>query len=355
MKNSAILARIGYFGQEVYGLEIPWEGMVGVSDVEVQDGKNHVPVSCVENCDGFVKILLEPFPISHSFCVKIAQNKYDDSSFSEIRTQWADAFLSAEKNGIRYRLYSPKANQPRPLVLFLHGSGETGEDNRKQVFHCFGAAKLAQDYPDCYILAPQANGIILSDHQLVRFKKMTFHTSHLGPATGWTREYLAGICDIIREMIADGRVNPSRVYVTGMSMGGGGTLLAMSVGADLFAAAVPICPTMTPETYRILCGLEHSKLWITCSYLDHTIYRHKYIVDGILTLRDAGNRDAKLTMFAPEELEAYGISTEESLSLDEKASQNHLCWIPTYCNEHGVISWMMEQKKELSTCTKTKA
>lgn len=345
MNNSVILARIGYHGQEVYGLEIPWKGEIAASDVGVRRGKQKVPVSYVENCDGFVRILLESFPIRSSFSVTIAKEKFDDSSFAEVKTLWADAFLPLERNGIRYRLYSPKAIQPRPLILFLHGGGETGDDNRKQVFDCFGAAKLAEDYPDCYVLAPQAKGGIPTSLQLNNFKKMTFHTSHLGPATGWTREYLAGICDLIREMITDGRVNPARVYVTGMSMGGGGTLTAMSVGADLFAAAVPICPTMTPDTYRILCGLEHSKLWITCSYLDHTIYRHKYIVDGILTLRDAGNQDAKLTMFAPEELEAYGISTEETLSLEEKASQNHLCWVPTYCNEHGVISWLMEQKK----------
>ena len=53
-------------------------------------------------------------------------------------------------------------------------------------------------------------------------------------------------------MIADGKVNPKRVYVTGLSMGGAGNLRALSVGSDLFGAAVPICPTMTPETYGIL-------------------------------------------------------------------------------------------------------
>ncbi len=345
MYHSTILARIGYFGQEVYGLEIPMENAADISDIAVCSNDMQIPVVDTEICSSFVRILLEPFPIRNSFSVKIGQKTIDPSLFTQVKTDWADDFLPAEKNGIRYRLYSPKANQARPLILFLHGGGETGEDNRKQVYNCFGAAKLAQDYPDCYVLAPQAKGIAPTAKQLSNFKKMTFHTSHLGPPTGWTREYLAGVCDIIRDMIADGRVNPSRVYVTGMSMGGGGTLTAMSVGSDLFAAAVPICPTMTPDTYRILCGLTHSKLWITCSYLDHTVYRHKYIVDGILALRDAGNRDAKLTIFAPEELEVYGISTDETLTLEQKAGQNHLCWVPTYCNEHGVISWLIEQKK----------
>jgi len=42
--------------------------------------------------------------------------------------------------------------------------------------------------------------------------------------------------------------------------------------------------------------------------VDHTIYRHKYIVDGIMALRDAGNQNAHLTLYSPEELAAFGIA-----------------------------------------------
>ena len=66
---------------------------------------------------------------------------------------------------------------------------------------------------------------------------------------------------------------------------------------------------MTPETFSILKGLTHTRIWVTCAYLDHTYYRHKYIVDGIMALKDAGNRDARLTMFTPEDLEKFKIKT----------------------------------------------
>ena len=130
-------------------------------------------------------------------------------------------------------------------------------------------------------------------------------------------------------------------------MGGAGTLRAMSVGAGLFAAAVPVCPTMTPETFGILKGLVHAKLWIATSYVDHTIYRHKYIVDGILALRDAGNRDARLTLYSPEELQKYGIATDPDLPYPELFSQNHMSWVPTYHDEHGIMSWLTEQVLEV--------
>ena len=67
----------------------------------------------------------------------------------------------------------------------------------------------------------------------------TFAESNMKGETGWHRKYLASICDIIRDMIKI-KVDPNRVYVTGLSMGGAGTLRALSVGSSLFAAAVPI-------------------------------------------------------------------------------------------------------------------
>ena len=92
--------------------------------------------------------------------------------------------------------------------------------------------------------------------------------------------------------------------------------------------------------------MVHSRVWVATSYVDHTLYRHKYIVDAILALKDAGNRDAHLTIYAPEELEAYGIATDPDLSFPDLFSQNHMSWVPTYHDEHGIMSWLTEQVRE---------
>jgi predicted peptidase len=174
-------------------------------------------------------------------------------------------------------------------------------------------------------------------------KKRTYATDNV--QNGWSREYLAQIGDIIRRMIKEGTVNPERVYVTGMSMGGAGTLYALSTIGDLFAAAVCICPTINPEIYGILTGLTHTKIWVACAYLDHLYYRHKYCTDGVMALRDGGNKDAHLTIFSPEDMEKYSISVLDDMTLAEKAAWNHACWVPTYYNEYGIMSWMMDQRK----------
>ena len=86
---------------------------------------------------------------------------------------------------------------------------------------------------------------------------------------GWNRDYVAKVTDIIRKMISDGKVDENRVYLIGMSMGGGGVLQTISVAPDLFAAAVPICPSMNGESYANLLHLPKVPVWITSAYMDH--------------------------------------------------------------------------------------
>ena len=353
-----IRARIGYDGHEIYMFSLPWQGALpekvsvegNVADnprdqaVAKTDGRCDGGIKSVRIKNGELEIRVVPFKVTCAFTLCI-DNKRFTACDGELTTDWADQFEMAERGELRYRLYSPACSAARPLILFLHGGGESGFDNSIQIMNCFGAAKLAESFLDCYVLAPQAPAVAPEPEMLEQMKNMSFATSGGGLPSAWSRTYLAAVADLIREMIAQGKVVQDRVYVTGMSMGGGGTLRMLNVAGDLFAAAVCICPTMTPETYEILRNLTHTKIWVTCSYIDHTYYRHKYLTDAVSELRSEGNLDARLTVFAPEELEKYGISILKDMPLEQKAGWNHACWVPTYCNEHGIMSWMMNQKK----------
>ena len=301
-----------------------------------------VPIREVKPAEGGLEITAEEFDYRSGWELRVGETVYTRRDMDEERCEGMEPFAAGREGNVLYRLYSPAAASPRPLILFLHGGGNGGTDNITHVAADYGCSQFAKKYPDFYVLAPQAQE---PDFAMMvgRIGKMDFAHSDQDGDFGWSRRYLGEVCDLIRGMVADGRVDGRRIYVTGMSMGGAGTLRAMSVGADLFAAAVPVCPTMTPETFAILKGLTHAKLWIATSYVDHTIYRHKYIVDGILALRDAGNRDARLTLYSPEELQKYGIATDPDLSYPELFSQNHMSWVPTYHDEHGIMSWLTQQ------------
>ncbi len=330
-------------------------GKITAADFTVRGGEwqfHHAKNSNVTGItpipDG-IRIHIEPICYDCDFRIigsgAAADLNFGRKDITKTITEWADRFEAKEENGVLYRLYSPDSSGPRPMVLFLHGGGECGRDNWKQMVGTLGAARIAEDYPDVFVMAPQAPEGLLPLKNGKPVMPATFAESNIKAEAGWHRKYLANICDIIRKFISEGKVNPDRVYVTGLSMGGGGTLRALSVGSGLFAAAVPVCPTMTPETYGILCGLSNTKIWISTAYVDHTIYRHKYIVDGILKLRDAGNNNAKLTLYSAEELAKYDIATDPDMPYHERFAENHSSWILTYNNEYGIMDWLMSQTK----------
>ena len=126
-----------------------------------------------------------------------------------------------------YRLFEPSgsaAGQKLPLVLFLHGMGERGTDNVKQTTWMSGLVHATQSGPYAsYVLAPQID------------------------PNGWFRSFsnkptesMALTIKALKQVMSSENVDTSRVYVTGLSMGGMGTWDILDREPGLFAAAVPM-------------------------------------------------------------------------------------------------------------------
>lgn len=119
---------------------------------------------------------------------------------------------------LKYLLFLPqgygKSQQKWPLILFLHGAGESGEDLEKVKVH--GPPKIVESKPDFpfIVVSPQS------------------------PKFGWNRPALVELLD---EVIARYDVDEDRVYLTGLSMGGFGSWALASEHPERFAAVVPIC------------------------------------------------------------------------------------------------------------------
>ena len=364
MDNHAY-AMIGWSGQEITRFEVPWDGAepekgtVYLEGPAVEGEKNRylkvsrgsapgdVTKAAVRN--GMLTVECVPFTTRADFTLAAGDKRYTRREFI-IHTRTADdRFARLEEGRVLYRLYMPEAESPRPLILFLHGGGNGGfegeRDNNRHIITDYGPVNFAENYPDVCVMAPmavEARRDMSSFNPNIRFERSD---SMNVPGYGWCREYLAGVCDIIRRMVAEGKVDGKRIYVTGMSMGGAGTIRAMSVASDLFAACVPVCPTMTPETFSILKSIRRP-VWVTSAYIDHTLYRHKYLVDAVMFLRDNGNSNAHLTLFSPEDLEKYDVAITPDLPYPRLFSENHASWIPTYCDEYGIMSWLLNQAKD---------
>ena len=126
---------------------------------------------------------------------------------------------------LQYLLQSPSGKKPEdgwPLLLFLHGRGECGDDIAKVKIH--GPPKLRSKFDllsQCVLVSPQC------------------------PKSSWWRvESLKGL---VEEVIADrGDVDESRIYLTGLSMGGYGSWSLLSRYPEFFRAAIPICGGKNP-------------------------------------------------------------------------------------------------------------
>lgn len=133
-----------------------------------------------------------------------------------------------------YGLLEPiqaKAGEKYPLVIFLHGAGERGKDNESQLKHIqiLYSYNVLDKYPS-FVLAPQCP------------KRQVWSDLMNGkPFSATPTKPMALFIEVLDKIMQEYPIDPSRVYVTGVSMGGFGTWDLITRFPDRFAAAVPIC------------------------------------------------------------------------------------------------------------------
>ena len=150
----------------------------------------------------------------------------------------ARTFTDGAGKKLNYRLLRPKgydAKKGYPLVLFFHGAGERGSDNKVQLIHGmneFAANEIMVKYP-AFVIAPQCP----EGKQWVDVPwSADSHTMPEEPA-----EPVRQSLDLIAALQKEFSIDKSRIYVTGLSMGGFGVWDALQRRPDLFAAAVSVC------------------------------------------------------------------------------------------------------------------
>jgi len=149
----------------------------------------------------------------------------------------AREFKSAAGKKLPYRLFKPAGydeTKKYPLVLFLHGAGERGEDNQAQTKNGVRFFLQNQAKFPCFIVAPQCPA------KLQWVDTPWGNLKHAMPAqpTEPMQSTVELLAALQKEFAA---VDSKRLYVTGLSMGGFGTWDIVSRFPKKFAAAVPIC------------------------------------------------------------------------------------------------------------------
>lgn len=143
-----------------------------------------------------------------------------------------------------YRLLTPKATKGElfPLVVFLHGSGERGTDNERQLTHgasLFAAPETSARFP-AYVLFPQCEARAWTLHTAPDSFRQGAPLPPLSPREG-------AVMQLIATLLRTYPIDSSRVYLMGISMGAIATYDLACRFPTTFAAAVPICGAVNPD------------------------------------------------------------------------------------------------------------
>jgi predicted peptidase len=201
---------------------------------------------------------------------------------------------------INYLLYLPKEygldqNRRWPVILFLHGSGERGNDLNK--VKAYGPPKLIADGQDLpfVIVSPQVP------------ERSTWDVDALD----------ALLDDVVRQYAVD----EERVYLTGVSMGGAGTWRLAIAHPERFAAIAPICGWGDPSMARRLSSIP---TWVFHGAKDDQVPL-RASEEMVEALKQAGN-EPRFTIYP---------------------DAGHDSWTPAY-NNPDLFAWFLSHKRSSS-------
>jgi predicted peptidase len=217
-------------------------------------------------------------------------------------------FQKTLRQEVKYLLFLPEGYDAKsaklwPLIVFLHGAGERGTNVWKVATH--GPPKNVADHPDFpfIVVSPQCPE---GEH--------------------WSNDILLGL---LGEITRDYKVDQSRVYLTGLSMGGYGTWDLGLTYPEKFAAIVPICGGGQKITLGLASrekpqALKTLAVWAFHGAKDPVVplEESQRMVDA---LKKVGVQEVKFTVY-PE--------------------AGHNSWTEAY-NDPQLYDWLLQHKREM--------
>ena len=191
--------------------------------------------------------------------------------------------------------YGRKKQQQWPMILFLHGAGESGDDLEKVKLHGLSeVVERRKDFPFIVV-------------------------SPLCPTGRWWPAKTETLINLLDDIVSRYDVDTERIYLTGLSMGGFGTWTLACEHPKRFAAIAPICGGYEP----FMAGkLKDTPVWAFHGAKDKIVLlkRSEEMVDAV----NARGGNAKLTVYP---------------------DAGHNSWTVAYNNDR-LYDWFLEHRKK---------
>ncbi len=283
--------------------KVPVWAFHGAQDSVVPLALSETMVRAVERTGGNAKLTVYPEANHDSWTATYDNPELYDWLLSHRLDQSGQRPMELKKDvtvSIEYLLYLPEdygeKDQKWPLMLFLHGAGERGSDLDKVKVH--GPPKL--------VAQGKSLPFIIASPQCPTGRSWTDPTQ------------LQTLIALLDDLTETYEVDESRIYLTGLSMGGYGTWALGSSHPDLFAALVPICGGGQPRMAR---RLREMPIWVFHGVKDNVvpISQSEQMVEAL----EAVGNDVRFTVY-PE--------------------AQHDSWTETYDNPK-LYEWLLSHRK----------
>jgi len=180
----------------------------------------------------------------------------------------AKTYRADDGSTLPYRILLPEDYDPNrayPLVLFLHGSGERGEDNASQLTHgatLFTNPENRRQFPAIVVFPQCPTASYWANIDRGEDAHWQFPLRRNPPTP------LKNVLGLLADLEKDFRIDPHRRYLGGLSMGGFGTFELLARKPDYFAAAFPICGGGNVLAAPLM---KNTDLWVFHGGLDDVV------------------------------------------------------------------------------------
>lgn len=212
---------------------------------------------------------------------------------------------------VNYRMMSPDTTLVGeahsglyPLIVFMHGVGERGNDNKSQLENggaLFADSNVKEEFP-AYVLFPQC-----PDEYFWSMDKNPKSQKDIMKAHKET-PIMKGVIELVENCSANLPIDKKRIYIIGLSMGGLAVYDAAWRHPELFAAAVPICGAVNPErlstinntSFRIYHGTDDKVIPIEASEAAYNFLVKNGVDAQLIELPDVGHDSWDVAFSSPD-------------------------------------------------------
>ncbi len=197
-------------------------------------------------------------------------------------------FKTTSPSTIAYYEYLPSdynSNSNKyPIVIFLHGIGERGPNTTDKKVLGDNIQKVAKIGPPKFAKSGTKFPFIMIAPQL---------KSNYG---NWPTAYVMEVLNHVKKSL---RIDEKRIYISGLSLGGGGAWTMAQDYPQLFAAVVPVCGGYNNQSKAANIGKENIPVWASHGDLDNVVGVGKTVnmVKAINATKPAPTPLAKITIY----------------------------------------------------------